>query len=408
MKVLVREMGVKALPLLVLGSWFLVLDRHGSWFMTAGLLPCYSTGSTLNTPCFALMTASGPEDAELRLSAERAGQLRKEEELEKRRQAAAQKEAAKASERAQRAQHQEQKVREEAAVTTAGLNVQWDKAFATVSNKEGEARNICFDLWRASRPGTDGPFPVVVWLHGGGWKFGTHHTMPAFLHKFVDAGFAIASVGYRKSGEAAFPANLHDCKAAVRWLRANGQDFGLSKERIAVLGNSAGAHLASLLGTTAGIAELEGGHLGHEQESSAVDAVVAIAGPADLWQTCGNHDSPKTLEAQLLGAAVGTVPDLARFASPVTHAAHAAALPPFLLLHGDQDEDVPFEQSELLLQALLSSGSEASLIRIAGGKHPNFGDRLQNGADVSLESAWDAWSEALEQSAVRFLQRHIC
>jgi len=218
-------------------------------------------------------------------------------------------------------------------------------------------------------PAGDGPHPVVVFLHGGGWRLGSRHLAgPAYrgqtptpFERVAQAGIAVASVDYRLSGEAVFPAQLHDAKAAVRWLRARAGELGVDPDRIAAWGESAGAHLAALLGLV-GDQAMEG-DVGVAGTSSAVSAVVAWYAPTDLAAVAADlgvdpHD-PATREAQLLGAPAVDVPELAAQASPVTHVSPEA--PPFLLLHGAADRMIPCVQSERLYDALVEAGVEAEL-----------------------------------------------
>jgi acetyl esterase/lipase len=218
-------------------------------------------------------------------------------------------------------------------------------------------------------PAGDGPHPVVLFLHGGGWRLGSRHLAgPAYrgqtptpFERVAQAGIAVASVDYRLSGEAVFPAQLHDAKAAVRWLRARAGELGVDPDRIAAWGESAGAHLAALLGLV-GDQAMEG-DVGLAGTSSAVSAVVAWYAPTDLAAVAADlgvdpHD-PATREAQLLGAPAVDVPELAAQASPVTHVSPEA--PPFLLLHGAADRMIPCVQSERLYDALVEAGVEAEL-----------------------------------------------
>jgi acetyl esterase/lipase len=218
-------------------------------------------------------------------------------------------------------------------------------------------------------PAGDGPHPVVLFLHGGGWRLGSRHLAgPAYrgqtptpFERVAQAGIAVASVDYRLSGEAVFPAQLHDAKAAVRWLRARAGELGVDPDRIAAWGESAGAHLAALLGLV-GDQAMEG-DVGPAGTSSAVSAVVAWYAPTDLAAVAADlgvdpHD-PATREAQLLGAPAVDVPELAAQASPVTHVSPEA--PPFLLLHGAADRMIPCVQCERLYDALVEAGVEAEL-----------------------------------------------
>jgi acetyl esterase/lipase len=215
-------------------------------------------------------------------------------------------------------------------------------------------------------PGSDGPVPAAVFLHGGGWRLGSRHAAgPAYrgmsptpFERVAQAGIAVASVDYRLSGEATWPAQLHDAKAAVRWLRARAADLRIDPERIAAWGESAGGHLAELLGLVTD-PDLEG-DVGIVGTASHVSAVVAWYAPSDVaavaTDTGADPSDATTREAQLLGGAPSTVPELAAQASPVASVSPGA--PPFLLLHGRADRFVPCVQSERLYAALLEAGVE--------------------------------------------------
>jgi acetyl esterase/lipase len=229
-------------------------------------------------------------------------------------------------------------------------------------------RPLELDLWLPAH-GEDRP-PVVVFLHGGGWRVGSRHSAgPAYrgadptpFERVAQAGVAVASVDYRLSGEATWPAQLHDAKAAVRWLRARAGELGIDPDRIAAWGESAGGHLAQLLGLTGDDAALEG-DVGITGPSSAVAAVVAWYAPSDVAAVASDNGQdpldPNTREAQLLGAPAPTVPERAAEASPLCHVRPDA--PPFLLLHGAADRLIPCVQSERLYEALLEAGVEVEL-----------------------------------------------
>jgi acetyl esterase/lipase len=233
-----------------------------------------------------------------------------------------------------------------------------------------------------------GPAPVVVFLHGGGWRLGSRHTAgPAYrgaepFERMARAGLAVASVDYRLSGEAVFPAQLHDAKAAVRWLRRRSSELGIDPDRIAAWGESAGGHLAELLGLTGDDPALEG-KVGVTGPSSRVAAVAAWYAPSDIAAVAADAGAdpgdPDSREAQLLGAPVPSVPELAALASPLGHVSPGA--PPFLLLHGRADRFVGCGQSERLRDALAGAGAEVELHTYDGADHMWLG---------SAEAAHDA------------------
>jgi len=238
-------------------------------------------------------------------------------------------------------------------------------------------RPLQLDLWV---PATAAPAPLVVYIHGGGWMFGDRRYLPETLRPnqlfdaMLDAGLAVATIDYRHALEAKFPAQLQDAKAAVRYLRAHAGELGISTERIGVMGESAGGHLAALVGLTAHRADLEGDH-GVVGPSSAVDAVVDWYGPADM-ETMPRQTPPPEVAAQLPSELLTPPEDhlLAGLdqqstadASPITHVTPDA--PPFLLVHGTADWLVPYAQSELLADALTAVGVPARLVPVDGAEH---------------------------------------
>jgi acetyl esterase/lipase len=233
-------------------------------------------------------------------------------------------------------------------------------------------------------PGSAGPYPVIVWIHGGGW-FRGHYTLSnrilqkmKFVDSLLDAGFAIARISYRLSGEARFPTQLHDCKAAVRYLRKHSGALGLDSTRFVAMGESAGGHLACLLGLTGGRSELEG-EVGVTGPSSAVHAVVDWYGPTDLLTMDAQgvpsgfqpHDAPDSPEARLVGGPVQEVRDLTRAASPIAYVSPSA--PPFLIQHGTADRIVSVGQGRALAQALERAGAHVTLKEIEGADHCFWG-----------------------------------
>lgn len=277
--------------------------------------------------------------------------------------------------------------------TATGVRVLRGVRYAAVDG----VRPLELDLYLPPEPRGRGP--AVVHLHGGAWRRGSRSTLaPTYADRAGDAlgelaaaGLTVASIDYRLSGEAAWPAPLHDAKAAVRWLRSRAAEVDVDPERIGAGGESAGGHLALLLGLSG--SDLDG-DLGATGVRSDVAAVVAWFPPTDLLGMPGDRGADPTdattPEALLLGAAAETVPDHAREASPLTHVgAHA---PPVLLLHGDADRVVPLAQSERLAAALRAAGADVELVTYTGADH------------VWLGSA-DAFEQALQRTHEHLLAR---
>ena len=241
-----------------------------------------------------------------------------------------------------------------------------------------------------------------MFLHGGGWRLGSRHSAgPAFarggpnpFEQFARAGIAVASIDYRLSGEALWPAQLHDAKAAVRWLRARSGELGIDPDRIAAWGESAGGHLAELLGLTGDNQALEG-------DVGVTRSVEHGVSGRRLVRAQRHHHGghrrrpdptdPTTREAQLLGAAPPSVPNLAAQASPISHVVSTA--PPMLLLHGRADRLVPCVQSERLHRTLTDAGADVRF-------------HLYDGADHMWLGAPDAASDAVQRT-IAFLRDQL-
>jgi acetyl esterase/lipase len=238
-------------------------------------------------------------------------------------------------------------------------------------------RPLQLDLWVPASPT---PPLLVVWIHGGAWLWGDRRYLPETLQpnqlfeELVAAGLAVATIDYRHALEARFPAQLHDAKAAIRYLRAHADVLGVDTARIGVWGESAGGHLAALVGLTAQHAELEGA-IGVLGQSSAVDVVVDWYGVADLALQPERDWTPEvraTLPPEMLTPPeellVGGQDEHAlAAASPITYVAPGA--PPFLLIHGTADTVVRYAQSEVLEQALTEAGVPVRLVTIEGTDH---------------------------------------
>jgi len=185
----------------------------------------------------------------------------------------------------------------------------------------------------------------------------------------------VASINYRLSQHAIFPAQIEDCKAAVRFLRANADKYGLDKKRFGARGASAGGHLVALLGTTGDVNEFDRGE--NLKFSSRVQAVCDYFGPTDFLKIADfpssmNHTAVDSPESKLIGGAILENKEACRRANPITYVTKND--PPFLLVHGDADPLVPHNQSELLYEALQKAGVEAKIHIVKGGGHGGFKD----------------------------------
>lgn len=210
---------------------------------------------------------------------------------------------------------------------------------------------------------------LVVFVHGGAWTTGNKTQYPAFL---VQRGFAVASLDFRSSNDARFPADVYDIKAGIRFLRAKAADYGYRSERIAIVGASSGGHLAALVGVTNGEKALEGAEGDYLNVSSSVQAIVSYFGASDLT-TILAQSTPDGLKVRepalqrLLGASPDQVPELAKQASPLFHVDRND--PPILLLHGDQDTQMPLNQVYELQWAYEQVGRHAEVMILHGVDH---------------------------------------
>ena len=219
--------------------------------------------------------------------------------------------------------------------------------------------------------------PVVVWIHGGAWEGGDKRPAPA--PELVQRGIAVAAINYRLSGEAPFPAQIHDCKAAVRFLRANAQKYNLDPDKIGVWGMSAGGHLAALLGTSGGDKSLEGDG-GNPNQSSKVQAVCDWCGITDIDKLSRKNWTKGSTFYKLFGGSRDDNLEKVKLASPVKHV--TSDDPPFLIMHGDSDKTVSILQSEELKQALDAAGVKCDFEIVKNGQHfffePNELKRVAN------------------------------
>jgi len=207
-------------------------------------------------------------------------------------------------------------------------------------------------------PQGSGPFPVIISIHGGGFIAGDKSS-PDAADQLLARGYAIAAIDYRLSGEALAPAQIQDVKTAVRFLRANAEQYNLNPDKFGAWGASAGGSLAALLGTSCGEPALEGAEMGNADQSSCIQAVLDWFGPTDFLQmdkqfagtSCpANHDAADSPESKLVGAAIQTKPEAVKQVNSITYVSPKA--PPFFIEHGTADCNVPPMQGQLLYDAL--------------------------------------------------------
>ena len=212
--------------------------------------------------------------------------------------------------------------------------------------------------------------PLILWVHGGAWRSGSKSSMP--LGEIVCDGFPVASVDYRLSMQAKFPAQIHDLKAAIRFLRARASEFGVDATRIVVAGDSAGGHLAALVGTTNRSKDHEGNVGDHLDQDSSVQGIVSFYGASNL-KSILDQSTPHGLSVRvpaldlLLGGKPADHPELAQLASPVLHVDRSD--PPLLLIHGDQDPQMPINQAHELHGVYKKAGVKVQFEVVHGGVH---------------------------------------
>ncbi len=270
-----------------------------------------------------------------------------------------------------------------------GTRVERDIVYARVGT-----RDLLLDLYLPEASGA--PLPVILWIHGGAFARGSKNTTGPALG-MPARGYAVVSVDYRLSGEAVFPAQIEDCKAAVRWIRAKAREHGLDSQRVGAWGSSAGGHLAAMLGTSMGVAELEREVGTNIKQSSRVQAVCDWFGPTDFTRMNDfagdqDHDAAESPESRLIGGPIQQNRGKAAMANPITYISMGA--PPFLIMHGQDDRLVPYNQSELLCDALQSGPAEVTLYCVKGAGH-------------GFRNAEEDTPEELFEMAAAFFDKHL-
>ncbi|MDY3562488.1 alpha/beta hydrolase [Gemmata sp. JC673] len=239
-----------------------------------------------------------------------------------------------------------------------------------------------------ARPKGAGPFPCVLFIHGGGFRAGSREGYNGQIVRLAERGYVAVTVSYRLAPKYPFPAAVHDTKAAVRWLRANAKTYGIDPDRIGVTGGSAGGHLAQFLAVTADVKEFEGDG-GNPTFSSAVRCVVNVYGPSDFTKSYGKSvDAAEVLPLFLGGNLEKARPQHVR-ASPLYWVTPNAA--PTLCVHGTEDKYVHVEQAEWLVERLKAAGVGAELLKLEGAGHGFKGK--------------DA--ETAERATIAFFDKHL-
>ena len=244
------------------------------------------------------------------------------------------------------------------------------KAMRNLEYAKVDGTALLLDLFVPEK--ADAPLPLIVWIHGGAWLGGDKAGCPAMGQ--LRRGYAVASINYRLSQQAIFPAQIYDCKAAIRWLRAHAKEYNIDPQRIGVWGSSAGGHLVALVGTSGNVKELEGAE-GNLDQSSRVQAVCDWFGPTDFLQIAAHmlpgakmeHDTATSPESKLVGGPIQENKEKVAKANPITYVSKDD--PPFLIMHGDKDILVPIHQSQLLTEALKKAGVEVTFKTVEGAGH---------------------------------------
>lgn len=280
-----------------------------------------------------------------------------------------------------------------------------DVSLGIVPTDDGGTYELHTDIYWATAGA--GPRPIVLWIHGGGWQSGTYQQFALAARPLLQRGIHVATTDYRLSGQAIFPAQIHDVKGLVRHLRANADAYNIDPDRIGAWGTSAGGHLTALLATSGGSVELEGASGGNSTFSSRIQAAVDFFGPTDLFQmnldvtdppgSGIDHDAPNSPESRLVGfdgagEGIGVLRDNINNPAPpfpekvalvmlVNTDAHASADdPPLFIGHGLDDRSVPYHQSVRLFEALAPLGVDVTLRPVAGAGHGALGSATEEAA----------------------------
>lgn len=268
-----------------------------------------------------------------------------------------------------------------------GTRIDKNIVYETIGDRE-----LPLDLYRPAN--SKGPIPLIIWIHGGGWKSGSKNAINR-CEGMLARGYAIASFEYRLSGEAIFPAAIEDCKAAVSFLRLNAEKYNLDPNRFGAWGSSAGGHLVALLGVTNDVSDFDT-HPVTQKASPKIQAVCNWFGPTDFLRMNDfpgkiDHDAAGSPESRFIGAPIQENKKKSQRANPIRYVSPSD--PPFLNMHGGADQAVPYNQSELLHAALEKANVPSTLYKVKKGGH---------GFKGATESA-----EALFNRAADFFDREL-
>jgi len=218
--------------------------------------------------------------------------------------------------------------------------------------------------------------PLLIFIHGGGWRSGSKESGARHLSEYVGSGkYVGASIGYRLTGEAQWPSQIHDCKAAIRYLKANAATFGFDVNKIAVFGTSAGGHLSCVVAVAGNAPELEGKIGQHLKQTSSVNCAISYFGPTNFLRMNDhpgrmNHNAADSPESLLIGKAIQLDKSATQKSNPVSYVDKDD--PPMLFIHGTDDPLVPYNQSVLLSSRLKPLGVSGEIITVQGGQHGGF------------------------------------
>ncbi|MCZ2080646.1 MAG: alpha/beta hydrolase [Bryobacterales bacterium] len=243
-----------------------------------------------------------------------------------------------------------------------------------------------------ARPQGNGPFPAIVFIHGGGWSGGNRQAYRGQIQEAARRGYVAVTISYRlmkydeakketTTADPIFPAQIHDAKAAIRWVRANAEKYSVDPDRIGVTGGSAGGHLSLLVGLTDPASGLEGDS-GNSDQSSRVQAVVNVFGPTDMAY-CFEKSSVAWIFRLFMGGTPAEARNRYNAASPITYVSQDD--PPVLTLHGDQDALVPVEQARVLDEKMKAAGASHTLMVFEGQGHGFGGEDAKKAADATWE-----------------------